>query len=77
MKMSFKKENKPVKENELVKNRDYEIAIEDMGNDGEGIGLVDGMTVFVKDTVIGDVALIKIIKVKKVVYLSKHLKNLK
>ena len=48
--MSFKKENKPVKENELVKNRDYEIAIEDMGNDGEGIGHIDGMTVFVKDT---------------------------
>lgn len=65
MKMSFKKENKPVKENELVKNRDYEITIEDMGNDGEGIGHIDGMTVFVKDTVIGDVVLIKIIKVKK------------
>ena len=69
--MSLKKEkepvrkNKPVKENELVKNRDYEITIEDMGNDGEGIGHIDGMTVFVKDTVIGDVALIKIIKVKK------------
>lgn len=50
---------------DLVKNQDYEITIEDMGNEGEGIGHIDGMTVFVKDTVIGDVALIKVIKIKK------------
>ena len=30
------------------------LTIEDMGIDGEGIGKVDGYTVFVKDTVIGD-----------------------
>jgi 23S rRNA (uracil1939-C5)-methyltransferase len=50
---------------DLKKNSDYEITIEDMGNDGEGIGHIDGITVFVKDTVMGDVAIVKIIKLKK------------
>ncbi len=50
---------------EIVKNQTYEIKIEDMGSDGEGIGKVDGFTLFVKDTVIGDEALVKVIKVKK------------
>ena len=36
-----------------------------MGNDGEGIGHVQGMTVFVKDAVVGDLAEVKIVKVKK------------
>lgn len=49
----------------LEKNQEYVITIEDMGNDGEGIGHVDGMAVFVKDAVVGDVARIKIIKAKK------------
>lgn len=49
----------------LEKNQEYEIIIEDIGNDGEGIGHIDGMAVFVKDTVPGDVARIKIIKDKK------------
>ena len=50
---------------ELKKNQDYEIKIEDMGNDGEGIGHIEGMAVFVKDAVIGDVAKVRIIKVNK------------
>ncbi len=49
----------------LVKNEDYQVLIEDMGNDGEGIGHVQGMTVFVKDAVVGDLAEVKIVKVKK------------
>ncbi len=49
----------------LEKNQEYEITIEDMGNEGEGIGHIDGMAVFVKDAVVGDVAHIKIIKAKK------------
>ncbi len=52
----------------MKKNDVYQIKIEDIGNDGEGIGHIyedGGMTVFVKDTVIGDVAKIKLIKVKK------------
>lgn len=55
----------------MKKNDIYEITIEDMGNDGEGIGHIAdegcncGITVFVKDTVVGDVAEIRLIKVKK------------
>ena len=49
----------------LEKNQEFEVTIEDMGNDGEGIGHIDGMAVFVKDAVVGDVARIKIIKAKK------------
>ena len=48
----------------LVKNENYQVLIEDMGNDGEGIGHVQGMTVFVKDAVVGDLAEVKIVKVK-------------
>ncbi len=49
----------------LEKNQEFEVTIEDMGNEGEGIGHIDGMAVFVKDAVVGDVVLIKIIKAKK------------
>ena len=49
----------------LEKNQEYEITIKDMGNEGEGIGHIEGMAVFVKDAVVGDVARIKIIKAKK------------
>ncbi len=49
----------------LEKNKEYVIGIEDIGTDGEGIGRIDGIAVFVKDTVMGDKAKIKIIKAKK------------
>ena len=39
--------------------------IEDMGKDGEGIGHVDGFTLFVKNTVIGDRVRAKVMKAKK------------
>jgi 23S rRNA (uracil1939-C5)-methyltransferase len=41
------------------------LKIEDIGTGGEGIGKVDGFTLFVKDAVIGDVIEAKVIKVKK------------
>ena len=41
------------------------MTIEDMGVGGEGIGKVDGYTLFVKDAVIGDVAEVKVTKAKK------------
>ena len=47
------------------KNDIVTVTIEDMGQDGEGIGKVDGYTLFVKDAIIGDVAQVKIIKAKK------------
>jgi len=55
----------------MIKNDIYEITIDDIGNDGEGIGHVPdrqngkNFAVFVKDTVIGDRARIRIVKAKK------------
>ena len=50
---------------EFRKNDLVTLEIEDCGIDGEGIGKVDGFTVFVKDAVIGDTVTAKIIKAKK------------
>lgn len=49
----------------MQKNDVVTIRIEDMGIDGEGIGKVDGYTLFVKDAIIGDVAEVKVMKAKK------------
>ena len=49
----------------MEKNQIVTIAIEDIGNDGEGIGKVDGYTLFVKGAVVGDVAKVKVLKAKK------------
>ena len=50
---------------EFQKNDHLTVEIEDMSNEGEGIGKVDGFTLFVKDAVIGDIAEVKIMKAKK------------
>ena len=47
------------------KNDTVTIEITDMGIDGEGIGKVNGFTLFVKDALIGDVAEVKVMKAKK------------
>ncbi|MBQ8189204.1 MAG: 23S rRNA (uracil(1939)-C(5))-methyltransferase RlmD, partial [Lachnospiraceae bacterium] len=47
------------------KNDRVTVTIEDVGMDGEGIGKVDGFTLFIKDAVIGDVVEAKIMKAKK------------
>ena len=47
------------------KNDIVQVTIEDIGVTGEGIGKIDGYTLFVKDTVIGDVVEVKIMKAKK------------
>ena len=41
------------------------VKIEDLSSDGLGVGRCDGIALFVKDTVIGDVAEVKIMKMKK------------
>ena len=51
--------------NTYKKNDIVTITIEDIGNDGEGIGRADGYTLFVKDAVIGDVIEARITKCKK------------
>lgn len=47
------------------KNDHVTLEITDLGSSGEGIGKVDGFTVFVKDALIGDVVEAKMMKVKK------------
>lgn len=49
----------------LKKNDLVTLSITDLGSSGEGIGKVDGFTLFVKDALIGDRIQAKIIKVKK------------
>ena len=49
----------------MQKNDVVEVWIEDMGINGEGIGKVDGYTLFIKDTVPGDMVEAKIMKAKK------------
>lgn len=41
------------------------VTIEDLSSEGLGVGHYDGMAFFIKDTVIGDVAEAKIMKLKK------------
>ena len=50
-------ERESYKKNDIVR-----LTIEDIGNDGEGIGKADGYTLFVKDAVIGDVIEARITK---------------
>lgn len=50
---------------EYQKNDIVTLQIEDIGNDGEGVGKTDGYTLFVKDAVIGDTVEARITKVKK------------
>lgn len=47
------------------KNDLLEITIEDIGNDGQGIGKYNGYTLFVKDTVVGDRVQVKVMKAGK------------
>ena len=49
----------------LKKNNLVTLSITDLGSSGEGIGKMDGFTLFVKDALIGDRIQAKIIKVKK------------
>ncbi len=39
----------------MVKNQLVTLTIEDMSLEGAGIGHTDGVTIFVKDAVVGDV----------------------
>lgn len=50
---------------EIKKNDLFEVFIEDMSEAGEGIGKVEGYTLFVKDAVIGDTVQAKVTKAGK------------
>lgn len=49
----------------MQKNDIVTVTIEDIGVNGEGIGKINGYTLFIKDAVIGDVIEAKIMKAKK------------
>ena len=49
----------------MVKNQIVTITIEDIGNDGEGIGKYEGYTLFVKGALPQDVVKVKVLKAKK------------
>lgn len=53
------------KANHDAENETAIVTIEDIGVNGEGIGKVDGYTLFIKDAVIGDVVEAKVMKAKK------------
>ena len=58
--------NKAIKEDsQYRKDQLLTVEITDIGNDGEGIGKIDGYTLFIKDAVIGDTVRAKIMKAKK------------
>jgi len=50
---------------EYTKNDIVTVKIEDIGTEGEGIGKIDGFTLFVKDAVVGDRVEARILKAKK------------
>lgn len=54
----------PISE-KIEKNKHYNIEINDMGSEGEGIGKIDGFTVFAENAVTGDFIETRIVKVKK------------
>ena len=49
----------------LKKNDLVQVKIEDIGSEGEGIGKVDGLTLFIKDAIVGDYVEARIVKMKK------------
>lgn len=49
----------------VIKNKEYEVTIEDLGSNGEGVGRVDGFTVFVEGGLPMEKIRILIVKVKK------------
>lgn len=49
----------------MQKNKEITLQITDITNDGSGVGRYEGMAVFVPLTAVGDIAKVKILKVKK------------
>ena len=49
----------------MQKNEIVKVKIEDIGVGGEGIGKVDGYTLFIKDAIIGDVVELSLIHISE------------
>ena len=58
----------------VEKNKDYEINIESLGINGEGVGRIQGFTVFVDAALANEKVLVKIIKIAKNYSFGKLLK---
>ncbi|KXG74925.1 23S rRNA (uracil(1939)-C(5))-methyltransferase RlmD [Thermotalea metallivorans] len=65
-----------MKNSEIKENQTYEVHIEDIGHNGEGIGRIEGFTVFVDGGVPGDDLRVKIQLVKKNYAMGKMIKLL-
>lgn len=61
----------------VEKNLDYDIEITGMGHEGEGVGKLEGFTIFVPGTLLGELVRIKIVKVSKNYAYGKLLEVLK
>ena len=59
---------------EIKKNDIYTIEITDMTHEGQGVGKIEGFTVFIEGVLPGELAEIKIIKVTKNYAVGKLLK---
>ena len=49
----------------IQKNDELELVIEDITTEGEGVGKINGLALFVKDAIIGDKVKVKVMKMKK------------
>ena len=58
-------------------NEEYEVKIIDMGTEGEGIGKIEGVTIFISGGIKGDTVKVKITKVSKNYVLGRIIKLIK
>lgn len=58
----------------IIKNKTYTTTIHDLGTKGEGIGKIDGITLFVKEALPGDEIEVKILMIKKNFVIGKLIK---
>lgn len=49
----------------IAEGEEYEVKIEDLGKEGDGITHVDGFVVFIPDTKVGDEVKVKITSVRR------------
>lgn len=49
----------------VEKNKEYQVCIISIGSDGNGIAKIDNFTIFIPNTAIGDIVIVKVVKVLK------------
>lgn len=58
---------------EITKGNDFTVTIEELGHNGDGIVNIEGFTVIVPNTIVGEEVKIKIVEVKKTIAFAKRL----